>query len=236
MKPMTQEQKKMFNDNINLVYYIINKMNIPEVYMNDCIQTGYLALMTATQSFNSNTAKFDTYACNYIKFYIYNFFHKMYPSFDIDCDVSLKILGDRSKMNNSELSAKHGVSKDFVRRLLITKFKKSKSLDEMLYESDINDADMPASFMDFNYKTQINSIECDIMLKEFYKYMTCKDKPILRNNEKYLNAYIKYLKLIMIGHDCTYKDIAIEYNFSRYVYHAFDILTEYFIDWYKQYA
>lgn len=58
---MSPEQ--LFNENQNLVYYCMKRIQVPSMYYEDCIQEGLLALYRACQTFDVDKGyKFATYA------------------------------------------------------------------------------------------------------------------------------------------------------------------------------
>lgn len=73
MNSLTKQQReKLFNDNINLVYYIYHKKY--RFVGEDGVQMGFEGLWTACLNWNEDNTKtkFSTYACNYIDGYIKN--------------------------------------------------------------------------------------------------------------------------------------------------------------------
>ena len=71
MKPLTDEQRALVEDNMKLVPYMLNKCDIPywklRAEEDDLMQVGYLALCLAAAAYDSSQGKFSTYACTAIK-------------------------------------------------------------------------------------------------------------------------------------------------------------------------
>ena len=69
--PLNDEQRTLVEENMKLVPYILKTLEIPYWKMisdeDDLIQTGYMALCMAAQSFDSARGKFSTYACSAIR-------------------------------------------------------------------------------------------------------------------------------------------------------------------------
>lgn len=61
-------KERLFNDNINLAYYVARKINIPNMLDEDKFQISMLALWEACETYDPNrNLKFSTYACACIK-------------------------------------------------------------------------------------------------------------------------------------------------------------------------
>ena len=71
MKPLTDDQRALVEDNMKLVPYMLNKCEIPywklRAEEDDLMQVGYLALCMAAAAYDSSQGKFSTYACTAIK-------------------------------------------------------------------------------------------------------------------------------------------------------------------------
>ena len=81
MKKLTDEQKKLVNDNLNLVHFVIHKLCPfcdPGTYeYEDISAQGYLDLCKAAKTYDNNkNVKFVTYAYTCIKFGILNYFNR----------------------------------------------------------------------------------------------------------------------------------------------------------------
>lgn len=87
---LTDEQSKLVEDNIKLVYCIAHKYNRPNLF-DDMVQEGSMGLICAAQRFNPDLGlKFSTFAYSYIVGYINMFLRR-------DCVVKPKYI-------NKELS------------------------------------------------------------------------------------------------------------------------------------
>lgn len=75
IRPMTQDEKKLFEENKNLVHYIMNtkfsSVTPNHVDYEDLVQTGYYALCLACERYKDDEAKFSTFA------HLYCFGHMM---------------------------------------------------------------------------------------------------------------------------------------------------------------
>jgi len=62
---ITQEEEKLIVENMRLVGHVVNKLGINHSNYNyeDLIQIGYIGLIKAAKTFDSNIAKFTSYAC-----------------------------------------------------------------------------------------------------------------------------------------------------------------------------
>ena len=68
---LTQTQKELVSNNINLVYKVATNMKV--LKNQDAIQEGIMGLCMASIRFNEEISKFSTYATYYIKCYILTF-------------------------------------------------------------------------------------------------------------------------------------------------------------------
>ncbi len=61
---LTEEQKQMVEDNIKLVYFVINKhwQGQPQDIKNELFQEGCIALINAVKRYDSDVGKFSTFA------------------------------------------------------------------------------------------------------------------------------------------------------------------------------
>ena len=59
---MTDEQRKLVNDNMNLVPFVLNKYYPSQVKNEDLKQVGYVGLCKSVMSYNEDLGKFSTYA------------------------------------------------------------------------------------------------------------------------------------------------------------------------------
>lgn len=60
---MLKEQTKLVEDNHNLIYYVLNKMHLPD---DDYYDVAAIALCKAAMTFDSERSAFSTYACKYM--------------------------------------------------------------------------------------------------------------------------------------------------------------------------
>lgn len=71
MKPLTDEQRALVEDNMKLVPYMLKRFDVPYQKMisdeDDLMQIGYLALCMAAIAYDAAYGKFSTYACAAIK-------------------------------------------------------------------------------------------------------------------------------------------------------------------------
>jgi RNA polymerase sigma factor (sigma-70 family) len=69
---LTEEQKQMVEDNIKLVYFVINKhwQGQPQDIKNELFQEGCIALINAVKRYDGNVGKFSTFAVRSIYLYI----------------------------------------------------------------------------------------------------------------------------------------------------------------------
>ena len=71
---MTDEQRRMVEENIKLVYYVVHKLNPPPQEYEDFLQEGLLGLCVACVRFDpSKNFEFSTYAYPYIEGYVKKF-------------------------------------------------------------------------------------------------------------------------------------------------------------------
>ena len=88
------EVEKKFNENINLIYFVINKFvqNKDELNIlcsaDDLFQVGSIALFHAINSYNERAGAFSTYATNVIRNRIYN---ELRDTYDKASDFALSI-------------------------------------------------------------------------------------------------------------------------------------------------
>lgn len=66
-KAMTDEQRKLAEENMNLVYHLIGKEYPTFLYDEDIVQSGFLGLCCATMKWKEEKGKFSTFACACIR-------------------------------------------------------------------------------------------------------------------------------------------------------------------------
>lgn len=71
---LTQEQKDLVEENINLVYAMINKLNV--VGDEDAVQEGIMGLCVASTRYDCEKSRFSTFATSYIRGYILQYINK----------------------------------------------------------------------------------------------------------------------------------------------------------------
>ena len=104
---LTEEQKKMVIDNINLVYFVINN-NKFKIVNKDCISVGYLNLCKAVLNYNSDKGEFSTFAFSYIKNGIKTYIRsfelkiKIYGKLYFKCDTESLDYGLLDFIDNNE--------------------------------------------------------------------------------------------------------------------------------------
>jgi len=68
IEPLTEEEKQMVQDNLNLVYYFARMF--PQIEFEEAVGQGYLGLCKAVQRYNAEKGKLSTYASYWILCYI----------------------------------------------------------------------------------------------------------------------------------------------------------------------
>ena len=72
---LNAEQAKMVEENMNLVPFVLKRMNIPLEYYDDAVSEGNLGLMQAVYCFNQNLGyRFSTFAYKVIQNHLSNYF------------------------------------------------------------------------------------------------------------------------------------------------------------------
>lgn len=97
MVKLTSEQKKLVEDNIDLVHYVLHK-HFSSYFSNaeeyeEIAQVGFLALCSVASRYNDDIASFSTYACKFIWGKVLNYIQR-YPrfAFSIRDDTKYKVI------------------------------------------------------------------------------------------------------------------------------------------------
>lgn len=93
---MNDDQRKLAEDNMTLVYYIVNKYYPQHTRDDDVIQAGMFGLCKAAMVYDESKGAFSTIAGNYIVNYIKHHFRKVTPkaevlSLDYEYDNSITL-------------------------------------------------------------------------------------------------------------------------------------------------
>lgn len=139
-----QDKELFFKENINLVYYIANKMYSPHGNQEDRVQEGMIGLWYAVNHFDSTKGyEFSTYACECIRGYILVYIKRFEcKSFNINIDDLANVLVvddmfeniDNNSYIDSKLSMFSKEEKEFMLSYLSTTNMKEKQKKTVKYK------------------------------------------------------------------------------------------------------
>ena len=178
MKKLNIEQQKLVENNINLVYYIVDKyfyMNYEYYSREDLVSEGFICLCRCALFFDSSKGvKFSWYACRCIKKHLVrvlqDHFKKTFETYDIVDYQENFSYEDKYNLYNVRDEIE-----EFLKEYLTEK--QIKVL--IRYYFDGKNTQQIAEEVGYKDKNSVNTIRIKILKK-------------LRNNDKFKNEYIKY--------------------------------------------
>lgn len=149
MRKLSDEEKKIVEENIPLVYSIVLRMNVPRRFYHDAVQCGHFGLMEAVKKFDpSKGTQFSTFATWKIKGHLTKYFRN-------EMDGNVELISGNS--------------------IIETDYEKVELFDIIPDSFDLTSKVISGNFRDkiFDYLGKVlNKDEIDILIKKFYFELT----------------------------------------------------------------